>query len=113
MRATSTRKQFAQAAKEYASRTSVHGIAYVFDKEHGVVDRFLWLMVVLAFLSLATYLTWNTWTQWREEQVVTSLKNTAKPVTDVPFPAVAICAPGNHMSNVEKKIEENFVSGGG
>ena len=60
---------FARTAKEYASRTSVHGIAYVFDKEHGFVNRFLWLMVVLAFLGLATYLTWNTWTQWREEQV--------------------------------------------
>ena len=69
MRSTSKRRLFAHIAKEYASRTSIHGIAYVFDKELGFVDRFIWLLVVLVFLSVATILTWNTWTQWREEQV--------------------------------------------
>ena len=38
----------------------------------------------------------------------TTLKNTAKPVTDVQFPAVTICGSGFHMSNVEKKINQNF-----
>ena len=42
------------------------------------------------------------------EQVVTTLKNTAKPVKDVQFPAVTICGSGFHMSNVEKKINLNF-----
>ena len=36
------------------------------------------------------------------------MKNTAKPVTEVQFPAVTICAAGFRMSNVEKKIELNF-----
>ena len=36
------------------------------------------------------------------------MKNTAKPVTEVKFPAVTICAAGFHMSNVEKKIGLNF-----
>ena len=43
-----------------------------------------------------------------DEQVVTTLKNTAKPVTEVQFPAVTICGSGFHMSNVEKKINLNF-----
>ena len=42
------------------------------------------------------------------DQVVTTLKNTAKPVTDVQFPAVTICGSGFHMGNVEKKINRNF-----
>ena len=67
-------------------------------------------MLVLAFLGLATGLTWNTWTQWREEQVVTTLKNTAKPVTEVPFPAVTICGSGFHMNNVEKQVTEDFAA---
>ena len=41
-------------------------------------------------------------------QVVTTLKNTAKPVTEVPFPAVTICGSGLHMSTVEEKILHNF-----
>ena len=40
--------------------------------------------------------------------MVTTLKNTAKPVTEVAFPALTICSSGLHMSNVEKKIVENF-----
>ena len=42
------------------------------------------------------------------EQVVTTLKNTAKPVTEVQFPAVTICGSGFHMNNVAKKINMNF-----
>ena len=44
-----------------------------------------------------------------DSQVVTTLKNTAKPITEVKFPAVAICASGFHMSNVERKIKMNFL----
>ena len=40
---------------------------------------------------------------------MTTLKETAKPVTDLPFPAVTICSSGFHMGNVEKKITENFA----
>ena len=41
---------------------------------------------------------------------MTTLKNTAKPVTEVPFPTVTICGAGLHMTNVEKKIGDNFVA---
>ena len=41
--------------------------------------------------------------------MVTTLKNTARPVTDLPFPAVTICASGLHMGRVEKKLGENFA----
>ena len=36
------------------------------------------------------------------------MKNTAKPITEVPFPAVTICGSGFHMSNVEKQVVEDF-----
>merc|ERR1712020_78926 len=98
-----------KTTKDYASQSSIHGISYIFDRKLGTWERVLWLMVVIGFLSLATHLTLDTWTQWQEEQVVTTLKNTAKPVAEVPFPAVTICGTGNHMSNVEKKIQENFA----
>ena len=63
------KKPLTKTAEEYASHTSIHGIPYVFDRELSYLDRFLWLLLTLAFLSLAIALTWNTWTQWREEQV--------------------------------------------
>ena len=58
-----------QTTEDFASRTSIHGVAYVFDKSHGLVDRVLWLLFVLGFVALASYLTVNSWNQWREEQV--------------------------------------------
>ena len=52
----------------------------VFDKvsirksyrELGVVDRFLWLLVVLTAIGSAAVLTQNFWTQWEDEQVFIS-----------------------------------------
>ena len=60
---------FLKTTEDFAERTSIHGISYVFDRGLWIVDRLLWAMVVICFLTLAFYLTWNTWTQWRDEQV--------------------------------------------
>ena len=54
---------------EYASRSSIHGIGYIFDRELGIFDRVLWLLAVVAFLAVAAKITNNFWSQWREEQV--------------------------------------------
>ena len=59
-----------QITEEYASRSSIHGIGYAFDRELSTFDRVLWLLVVLVFLAVAAALTLNLWTQWRNEQVV-------------------------------------------
>ena len=55
--------------EDFASRTSIHEVGYVFDRNLGLVDRLLWVLVVLAFLLLASFLTTKIWIQWREEQV--------------------------------------------
>ena len=59
-----------QTTEEYASRSSIHGIGYIFDRELGIFDRVLWLLVVFFFLGVAGALTGNLWTQWRDEQVI-------------------------------------------
>ena len=41
-------------------------------------------------------------------QVVTTLKDTSKPVNDVPFPALTLCGTGVHLNNVEKKLILDF-----
>ena len=58
-----------QTTEEYASRSSIHGIGYAFDRDLGIFDRVLWLLVVFVFLGVAGALTGNLWTQWRDEQV--------------------------------------------
>ena len=65
---------FAQTTTEYASRSSIHGIGYIFDRELNIVDRLLWLFLVFAFAGVAAALTWNFWTQWRNEQVKRTIR---------------------------------------
>ena len=70
MRAKLKRASLTKTAEDYASRTSIHGIGYIFEKELGVVERLLWTALVLGFLGLSVLFTSNIWTQWREQQVV-------------------------------------------
>ena len=58
-----------QTTEDFAERTSIHGISYVFDRGLKIADRLFWGLLVLSFLSLAFYLTWNSWIQWQDEQV--------------------------------------------
>ena len=44
---------------EYASRSSIHGIGYIFDRELGIFDRVIWLLVVVALLAVAAKITEN------------------------------------------------------
>ena len=73
MKARPKKGTLAQTAEEYVSRTTIHGIGYIFDGRLGSLDRLLWALLVLAFLALTTVLTWNTWTQWQTIQVMNKL----------------------------------------
>ena len=70
MKKTLKKTALTQTTEEYASRSSIHGIGYVFDRELNIVDRLLWLVIVLAFLGIAAALSGNFWSQWRNEQVI-------------------------------------------
>ena len=43
-------------------------------------------------------------------QVVTGLKNTAKLVTELPFPALTFCSSGLHVNNMEQKLIRDFAN---
>ena len=73
MKKTLKKAALSQTTEEYASRSSIHGISYIFDKELHLGERLLWLAVVLVFLGVAATMTWNFWSQWRNEQVTIDL----------------------------------------
>ena len=58
-----------RTTEEYASRSSIHGISYAFDKELNTLDRILWLLLVIAFLGVAAVLSGDLWLEWGNEQV--------------------------------------------
>ena len=69
MKGANRRVALTKTTTEFASRSSIHGIGYIFDRELGIFDRVLWLLAVVAFLAVAAKITKNFWSQWREEQV--------------------------------------------
>ena len=64
-RKPSMRSKIFQTIKDYAGRSSIHGIGYIFDKDLHLVDRLLWLLLVVVFGGVAATLTWDFWFQWR------------------------------------------------
>ena len=67
---TMKRTALIQTTEDYAGRSSIHGIGYLFDRDLNLVDRLLWLLVVLALLMTAAMFSLNFWSQWRDEQVI-------------------------------------------
>ena len=58
--------------------------------------------------TIATFSSTRSYSDWQSDQVITTLKTTAKPVTDLAFPTVTVCAAGLHMENVKNVLERSF-----
>ena len=95
--------------EEYANHSTVHGISYIFDKSIGIVDRVLWLIIVICSLCMVLGMINSSYNSWQENQVITTLKSTTKPVSELGFPSVTICADGMHMGLAEKVLYNNFL----
>ena len=87
----------------------VTGLQFIFDKTAPIGDvRIFWLLIFLISLCITLSVLHFSFTDWQNDQVITNLKNKAKPVTELDFPAVTICGSGQHMGIVEKVMFNNF-----
>ena len=96
-------------ATEYAEGATVHGVSYIFNRSLPSIDRVVWTIFELIFLLLAAYFTLTLYTDWQANNVLTTLKTTAKEVTELEFPAVTICSTGLNMDAVYEALEKDFV----
>ena len=83
---------FYEALKEYADSTTIHGISYIFKNGISILERIIWIAAVVAGTILATYLSTISYKDWQGSPVSTTLLTTGKPIRDIPFPAITICA---------------------
>ena len=65
---------FSETIENFANRSSIHGVNYIFNKHLTVVDRLLWTFVVFASLAIAAVLAWDLWIQWENEQARKNLR---------------------------------------
>ena len=98
-----------EIGEEYGSKSSVHGLSYVADPLLPLCERILWFFLFLGGLGLAVYLNVSSYIAWRENMVVINLRSTGRPVSELDFPTVTICASGLHMDNVEEALKEDFI----
>ena len=105
---TSKRSVLHTTADEYAEGATVHGVGYIFDELLPTIDRVIWGISVGFFFVLAVLFTTNAYTDWQDNMVITTLKNTAKDVTELVFPAVTICSEGLNMDAVSKALARDF-----
>ena len=92
----------------YSESATVHGVSYVFSKPLPLLDRVIWGLFTLSCLSFAIYWSVIAYGNWQDNLVVTSLKDPAKPVASLSFPAVTICTSGLDMEAVKDKLLLDF-----
>ena len=78
--------------KEFADSTTIHGINYIFESGIPIIDRLLWIVAMVIMLCLASYMSTDAYIDWEDNPVVTTVKSTGKPIKEIEFPAITICA---------------------
>ena len=92
----------------YTDASTVHGISYISLTTVPLLDRLIWAVLTITNLGIACYLSVIAHKNWQDGLVVTNLKDAAKPVTSLPFPAVTICRDGLDMEAVQDQLYKDF-----
>ena len=79
---------------EFANVTTIHGLAYVFDKTIKAIDYVFWFIAVCLGTGLAIYSSFDAWKEWKASPVLTSIRSTGLPLQNISFPAITICSQG-------------------
>ena len=95
--------------KEYSSASTTHGIAYVFEDDRLVIERVLWIIVIIIAIFFAALFSINAYTNWQDDPVLTSVGTTGLPIEKVLFPSITICAQGSAREIVDSAFVKQFT----
>ncbi|KAK5641673.1 hypothetical protein RI129_010220 [Pyrocoelia pectoralis] len=76
---------------QYCDSTSIHGIKYVGQRGRYLLEKLLWLVIVIGVFTICSILISKTYRKWQTSPVIVTFSTTEKPISDIPFPAVTIC----------------------
>ena len=80
-----------ETLQSYASRSTFHGVSYIFAPDIPRVDQVVWAFFFCLFLVAAILSSISVFQEWQEKPVMSVLENIELPVTQLDFPAVTIC----------------------
>ena len=94
--------------KEYSSASTTHGIAYVFEDDRLILERVLWVIVIIIAIFFAASLSITAYKNWQDDPVITSVGTTGLPIETVTFPSITICAQGSAKDIVDSAFRHQF-----
>ena len=95
---------------EFANVTTIHGLAYVFDKTIKAIDYVFWFIAVCLGTGLAIYSSFDAWKEWKASPVLTSIRSTGLPLQNISFPAITICSQGLIKAKICIKYRKHWKS---
>ena len=102
------KKPYFRTLKEYSSSSTTHGISYVFEDDRLLIERILWIIIVIVAIYIALSLSITAYVDWQDNPVLTSVGSTGYPIEKVPFPSITICAQGSVKEIVDAALVKQF-----
>ena len=93
---------FRKTIRDLAEVSTVHGLRYALNFQSHFLDRFLWTVTVVIAMGLGIYTSARLYLDWQNDPVTTTIGTVALPITDIDFPAITLCSPGNDMKGLYK-----------
>lgn len=94
--------------KEFSSKTSIHGVKYIFDSKHNRFIRILWTMLLFgSFCGLAYYIR-AAYVKWKFHPDIV-MRSRSRSLRDFPAPAITICPSTfarKHLINFNEVIKK-------
>lgn len=86
--------------KAFSSHTSIHAVHYLTENSIRVIEKFLWLLIILIASLTMAFCCSQLSTRFRSSLTSTVFESTNFPVSEIPFAAVTLC--NNNRLNYNK-----------
>ena len=100
---------YTKTINEYASVSTAHGIAYIFEDGRCFCERIIWMIVVVLALTFAICMSTTAYKNWKNNPVLTSVRTTGLPIENIEFPAITICTQGSANEVVDAALFQQFT----
>ncbi|TRY76922.1 hypothetical protein TCAL_10149, partial [Tigriopus californicus] len=93
---------FPKTVRDLSDVSTVHGLRYVLNGKACYLDRLLWTLICVTATGIGLFMSAQLWLHWQSNPVVTTIATASLPITNLDFPAITLCSPGNDIESLTK-----------
>ena len=98
-----------RTATEYCEASSLHGIQYILETKNNLCgSKLLWLAIVISAAAIGVIWSQTAYHEWQGNPVLTSVRTTGKPISEIDFPAITICSQGSIIEVMENVLSHQL-----